>query len=96
MGEPRAAAEAVVLPPPPRVGESERLGATMVLSVLVHAMLILGIGFAVEDAAPMMPTLDVILSQTRTGCVSAFPFTSTTAPAIPLPRAPSRASFLRD
>lgn len=42
MGEPRAAAEAVVLPPPPRVGESERLGATMVLSVLVHAMLILG------------------------------------------------------
>ncbi|MBK6925321.1 MAG: energy transducer TonB [Thermomonas sp.] len=66
MGEPRAAAEAVVLPPPPRVGESERLGATMVLSVLVHAMLILGIGFAVEDAAPMMPTLDVILSQTRT------------------------------
>ena len=40
----------------------ERLGATLVLSVLVHAMIILGIGFAVEDAAPMMPTLDVILT----------------------------------
>ncbi len=49
----------------PRIGESDRLGATMVLSVLLHAMLILGIGFAVEDAAPVMPTLDVILTQTR-------------------------------
>jgi protein TonB len=57
---------AVALPAPPRIGESERLGATMVLSVLLHAMLILGIGFAVEDAAPVMPTLDVILTQTKT------------------------------
>lgn len=52
------------LPAGPRIGESDRLGATMVLSVLMHAMLILGIGFAVEDAAPMMPTLDVILTRT--------------------------------
>ncbi|HOU66327.1 MAG TPA: energy transducer TonB [Thermomonas sp.] len=48
------------------IGESTRLGATLVLSVLVHAMVILGIGFAVEDAAPMLPTLDVILSRTQT------------------------------
>ena len=54
------------MPAPPVIGESTRLGATMVLSVLLHAMVILGIGFAVEDAAPVMPTLDVILSQTST------------------------------
>lgn len=61
-----AAAAAIALPAPPRIGEPERLSATMVLSVLLHAMLILGLGFAVEDAAPVMPTLDVILTQTRT------------------------------
>ena len=44
------------MPAPPVIGESTRLGATMVLSVLLHAMVILGIGFAVEDAAPVMPT----------------------------------------
>ena len=60
-----AQAAAFSAPGAPRIGESDRLGATMVLSVLLHAMLILGIGFAVEDAAPMMPTLDVILTQTR-------------------------------
>ena len=61
-----AAAAPASLPAPPRLGESERLGATLVLSALVHAMVILGIGFAVEDAAPMLPTLDVILSRTQT------------------------------
>ncbi|MDI1254371.1 energy transducer TonB [Thermomonas sp.] len=49
----------------PRIGESDRLGATLVLAVLVHAMLILGIAFTVEDAAPVTPTLDVMLTQTR-------------------------------
>lgn len=48
----------------PRIGESDRLGATLVLSVLMHAVLILGLGFADEDAAPVMPTLDVILTRT--------------------------------
>ena len=59
-------AQAMTLPLPagPRIGESDRLGATMVLSVLAHAMLILGLGFAAEDAAPVMPTLDVILTRT--------------------------------
>ena len=61
----------VALPAQPRIGESERLGATMVLSVLLHAMLILGIRFAVEDAAPVMPTLDVILTQTKTALTPA-------------------------
>ncbi|MET0328519.1 MAG: energy transducer TonB, partial [Luteimonas sp.] len=35
-----------------------------VLSLLVHGLLVLGIGFATEDAAPVMPTLDVILTET--------------------------------
>ncbi len=58
-------ADAFTAHPAPRIGESDRLGATVVLAVLVHAMLILGIGFAVEDAAPVTPTLDVMLTQTR-------------------------------
>lgn len=55
---------AVVVPRP--IGEAERLSATMVLSLLLHGMLLLGLGFALEDAAPVMPTLDVILTQTST------------------------------
>lgn len=46
--------------------ENQRLGATLVLSVLVHGLLILGVGFALESAAPLMPTLDVILTETTT------------------------------
>src|SRR5690606_6931679 len=57
---------AVAAPRPARVGERERLSATMVLSLLVHGLLILGVGFALESAAPVVPTLDVILSQART------------------------------
>ena len=52
--------------PPPQIGEKERLSATMVLSLLLHGMLILGLGFALNDAAPVLPTLDVILTQTST------------------------------
>jgi protein TonB len=51
---------------PPVIGDRQRLGATMVLSLLLHGMLILGVGFALNDAAPVMPTLDVILTQTQT------------------------------
>ena len=55
--------------PPPHpgeyaIGENRRISATLVLSVLVHAMLLLGVGWAVESAAPVMPTLDVILTET--------------------------------
>jgi len=46
------------------VNENQRLGATMVLSLLVHGVLLLGVGFALESAAPVLPTLDVILTQT--------------------------------
>ena len=33
---------------------------------MVHALLILGVGFAVKGDAPLVPTLEVIFSQTRT------------------------------
>ncbi|KAF1720352.1 energy transducer TonB [Pseudoxanthomonas wuyuanensis] len=50
----------------PRVGENERLGATLALSLILHGIVVLGLGFALDDAAPVVPTLDVILSQTQT------------------------------
>jgi protein TonB len=54
------------LPPPPVIGEDQRLVATVVLSLLLHALVILGIGFALKEAAPVVPMLDVILTRTRT------------------------------
>lgn len=54
------------LPPPARVSEQQRLGATLALSLLVHGLLIAGVGFAVSGNAPLVPTLDVIFSQTST------------------------------
>ncbi len=53
-------------PAAPRAGEDQRLVATLVLSVIVHALLILGVGFAIKGRAPLVPTLDVIFSQTST------------------------------
>jgi protein TonB len=50
----------------PLANERQRLGATVVLSLLVHAGVILGVGFAVKGGAPLVPTLDVIFSQTST------------------------------
>jgi protein TonB len=55
-----------VVAPRPQIGDKERLTATFVLSLLLHGLLILGVGFALESAAPVMPTLDVILTQTST------------------------------
>src|SRR5690606_11021138 len=51
---------------PPRIGERQRLSATLVLSALVHGILILGLGFAFRGEAPLVPTLDVIFSNTST------------------------------
>lgn len=55
---------ATASPAAPKIGESERLSATMALSLLLHGMLVLGVGFALDDAAPVLPTLDVILTET--------------------------------
>jgi len=49
-----------------KIGPSERLSATLALSLIFFGVLILGIGFSQEDAAPVVPTLDVILTQTST------------------------------
>ena len=57
---------AAVAPAPAPIGPRQRLNATAVLSLLVHGVLILGLGFAFKDEAPLVPTLDVIFSQTQT------------------------------
>ena len=49
----------------PTIGPGERLSATMALSLVVFGVLILGVGFTRDDAAPVTPTLDVILTETR-------------------------------
>ena len=51
---------------PTPIGSGDRLIATLALAAIFHGVLILGIGFAREDPAPVIPTLDVILTQTRT------------------------------
>jgi protein TonB len=50
----------------PKIDENARLGATLALSLLIHGIVLLGLGFALDDDAPVIPTLDVILSQTST------------------------------
>ena len=52
--------------PQARVGPSERLGATLALSLIAFGILVLGVGFSQDDAAPVVPTLDVILTQVST------------------------------
>lgn len=47
-------------------GSGQRLGATLALSLAVHAIVLLGVGFSLHQAAPVMPTLDVILTRTST------------------------------
>lgn len=54
----------IAIPPGPRIGERERLSATMVLSLLLHGLLVLGVGFALDEGAPSLPTLDVIITET--------------------------------
>jgi protein TonB len=49
-----------------RIGPSERITATLALSMIGFGVLILGVAFSQEDAAPVVPTLDVILTQTTT------------------------------
>ena len=49
----------------PGIGPGDRLGATLALSAVLFGVLILGVGFALDRAAPVAPTLDVILTETR-------------------------------
>ncbi len=49
----------------PRISSGDRLGATLAFSLIAHGIVLLGVGFAQEDPAPLVPTLDVILTQTH-------------------------------
>jgi periplasmic protein TonB len=48
----------------PRVTPGDRLAATLTFSLILHGVLLLGVGFTVDDPAPLVPTLEVILTQT--------------------------------
>jgi protein TonB len=49
----------------PDIGPAQRLGATTTLAGIVLAVVVLGISFGRDDAAPVTPTLDVILTETH-------------------------------
>src|SRR5690606_39522513 len=49
----------------PEISSGDRLAATLIFSMLAHGVVLLGIGFSVDDPAPVLPTLDVILVQTH-------------------------------
>jgi protein TonB len=51
--------------PAPRIGPGDRLGATFAFSLIAHGVIALGVGFAIDDPAPLVPTLDIILTQTK-------------------------------
>ncbi|MDP1698084.1 MAG: energy transducer TonB [Xanthomonadaceae bacterium] len=48
-----------------QAGPGDRLSATLALSLIAHGVVLLGIGFAREDPAGVQPTLDVMLTETR-------------------------------
>ncbi len=54
------------VPAPPVIGPRERVRVTLMFSGLLHALLIFGVAFTYEEPAASLPTLDVILVQTRT------------------------------
>lgn len=47
----------------PAVGSGDRLGVTLLFSIIAHGVLALGLTFAYEKPAPSLPSLDVILVQ---------------------------------
>jgi periplasmic protein TonB len=66
MNDPVAPPAPSAVRPVPKIGPSERLSATTVLSLVAFGVLILGVAFRQDEAAPVVPTLDVILTQTST------------------------------
>jgi protein TonB len=51
----------------PSVGSGDRLGVTLLFSVIAHGVLALGLTFEYEKPAPSLPALDVILVQSASG-----------------------------
>ena len=60
------AAPAAPVPTAPVIGPRERVRVTFMFSIVLHAVLVLGVGFAYEQPAASLPTLDVILVQSQT------------------------------
>jgi protein TonB len=54
------------LPRGPVIGPSERLRVTVLFSLLLHAILVLGVGFSYEEPQAALPTLDIILVPAQT------------------------------
>lgn len=52
---------------PRKVTSGDRLGVTLLFSVIAHGVLALGLTFEYEKAKPRLPSLDVILVQSASG-----------------------------
>ncbi len=52
---------------PRPVGSGDRLGVTLLFSLIAHGVLALGLTFEFEKPAPSLPSLDVILVQSASG-----------------------------
>lgn len=53
-------------PLPPVIGPRERMRVTVMFSLLLHAVIVLGVTFTYADPAATLPSLDVILVEART------------------------------
>lgn len=51
----------------PAVGSGDRLGVTLLFSLIAHGVIALGLTFDYEKPAPSLPALDVILVQSASG-----------------------------
>jgi protein TonB len=52
-------------PAPPQIGPRERVRVTVMFSLVLHALLVLGVTFAMEDPKASLPSLDVILVESH-------------------------------
>ena len=48
---------------PPKIGSNERLTATLALSLIVHGVLVLGLGYTLDDAAPVATSYPAFFDQ---------------------------------
>jgi periplasmic protein TonB len=53
-----------VATPTPHAGSADRISVTLLFSIIVHAVLILGLGFELAKPRPSLPALDVTLLTT--------------------------------
>ena len=52
---------------PRKIGSGDRLGVTIIFSLIAHGVLALGLTFEYEKPKPSLPSLDVILVQSASG-----------------------------